>query len=99
MSEARRAAVEAEHEAAEVCTKVRTTTCPWSGLFDEDVRLVRWCNTFWHKLDEAWGDDPEMWLVEATAFYHHALDAAVAKVYEKPVERVEVGEKGGRIRG
>lgn len=77
---------------------MRARTCPWSGLFDPDVAAVRWAHAFWGELGQAWGDEPEAWLVEATAFYHHALELAVRQVSEKPTGQLRETEKGGTIR-
>lgn len=100
-------ACEAELDAAEASTQVRPATCPWSGFYDPDVRLVRWVHGFWPHLEHAWGDEPEQWLVEAVAFYHRALEQAARVAREKPdgapmggAPRVEEKPGGGvKIRG
>lgn len=90
---------DSERDAVEVCTTVRAATCPWSGFFDPDVALVRAAHAFWGKPDEFWGDEPEAWLVEATGFYHHALELALRTVNEKPTSEITESKKGVSIRG
>lgn len=83
---------------------MRPETCPWAGLYDDDVRLVRWAHGFWGSLEQAWGDEPEQWLVDAVEFYHRALESAAQVAREKPNGgggiRAEERPGGGlRIRG
>jgi len=51
-------------------------------------------------LREAWGDDPEWWLVEGVTYYRRALELARASARERPSPPgVEAGPRGTRIRG
>jgi hypothetical protein len=91
----------ADLDAAEGLVGDRPATCTWAAFYDDDVRLVRWCASFWDVgLEQAWGEDPEWWLVEAVAYYRRALGKAARVVAEKPKQSIEEKPNGGvKIRG
>lgn len=66
--------------------------CPWRAWKDPDVQRVVEC---WRWADkgqarEAWGDDPEMWLVEGARVFGAALDASRADVLDTEARAREV---------
>lgn len=56
----------------------RPTTCPWRAFAERDVIGVLHAHDWWEsgQCAEEWGSDPEWWIVEATRFYHRALETS-----------------------
>lgn len=75
-------AVRGELDAIESAMGERPQACPWWAFHEADVIAVLHAYD-WHEsgqVAEQWGSDPELWLVEATRFYHHSLSKAQSDV-------------------
>lgn len=69
------AAIESEHGE-------RPHECPWRAYAERDVIAVLHAHDWWDsgQCAEEWGPDPEWWLVEATRYFHRALETSRAAV-------------------
>lgn len=79
------------------------STCPWRGFAEPDVLRTLEAHQHWEKGQgrEWWGDDPELWLVEAVAHYERSLEVARADEQARrqqstgaPPEGAEVSVRG-----